>query len=370
VNPGAPEDDLVAVAIREIVADAELARADGRLAAGFEDELTLRFDSIAADPEVLERAVEAGALAARQLYRFRRDVAPSRWDAEGGRERPRALAVAVRLSGAAKGISRRGARTARRVAGPRLRSLERRTIDQAGRAAEVLATRGHVTADHARRIVSSGGTAGRLVRLSPSGRALPAGRGEPASGAASAALGARPASPAFTALEDWIVERIGRGPGERVLHVECGGGALVRRLAGAGLRTIGADPATTVESETIKRASGVEFLGAQRRSSLGGLVLSGATERVSPASARALAHLSSTRLLQGGIVVLVSAHPGRMIDDDPISSDLTVRRPLHPVTWCHLLARYGFGEITVFDPGGTGSSGDAGSFYAIAARLP
>jgi len=329
-----PKNDLVEAAIGEIPGSAAAARADGRIPRGFEDELARSFASIAADPRALERAVENGALSARLT-------------------------------------------TARRVAGPRLRSIERRTIDHAGRAAEALATRGHVAVDHARRVASSGGTSRRLVRVSPSGRALPAGLDDAGIGASSAALGACSGDPAITTLEEWIVERMRRGPGGAVLHVECRAGALVRRLSEVGFEAVGSDPTTEVESDTISRASGLERLGAQRRSSLGGLVLSGVTERVSPGSARALAHLSSTRLVQGGIAVLVSAHPDRVDDGDPITSDLAVRRALHPVTWCHLLARYGFGEITVLDPGGKDRPGDdgagggrssAGTLYAVAAR--
>jgi hypothetical protein len=368
VSPDAPEHDLVEVAIREILTAADAARVDGRLATGFEDELARTFESIARDPESLERAVEAGALSARQLYRSDHERAPSSWNAQGRREGPGVLAGAARLSGAAKGISRRGVVALRRRVGPGLRSFERRTIDRAGRAAELLSTRGQVTADHARRIASSGRTSGRLARLSPSGRALPAGLGGSAGGPTSTTLGAPTTDSAVTVLEDWIVERIGRGPGGSVLHVECGDGALVRRLAEAGFEATGADAAAEASSGTITRASCVEHLGAQRRSSLGGLVLSGATERVSPASARALAHLSSTRLGEGGIAVLVSAHPDRVTDADPITSDLAVRRPMHPVTWCHLLARYGFSEITVFNPGDAGGRpGDGGVLYAIAA---
>ncbi|MGA8682460.1 MAG: hypothetical protein WB592_18425, partial [Acidimicrobiales bacterium] len=165
---------------------------------------------------------------------------------------------------------------------------------------------------------------------------------------------------------DWALERLGRGSGGRVLHVECAEGGLVRRMAAVGYEATGADPAADT-SESILRGGALERLGVERRSSLGGLVLSGVTEEVSPASARAIAHLASSRLRPGGVVVIVSAHPRRPSDDDPITSDLTRRRPLHPVTWCHLLARYGFGEITVFDPSG-GAGGATGALYAVAGR--
>jgi hypothetical protein len=38
------------------------------------------------------------------------------------------------------------------------------------------------------------------------------------------------------------------------------------------------------------------------------------------------------------------------------------------VTWCHLLARYGFGEITVFDPAGQHASALGDGLYGVAGR--
>ena len=50
---------------------------------------------------------------------------------------------------------------------------------------------------------------------------------------------------------------------------------------------------------------------------------------------------------------------------DPVAADLASGRPMHPVTWCHLLAHYGLSELTMFD---------AGEFeadvFAISARRP
>ena len=364
----APGTDVVADAISEIVAEAGRLRGGGRLPAGYEDDLERQFTSVAQDPEALGRAVDAGALSRPQAYRFRRPDGPAQPDDRPGERRglgQMAAGASRRSLRTARGVSRRGATVARRVAGPRLRSLERQTLDQAGRLAEAIATRGQVTADHARRLASSGGSSGRLDRLSPGGRTLPA--ATPAAGSPrSAAIGSTEPDGPAAMVADWALERLGRGSGGRVLHVECAEGGLVRRMAAVGYEATGADPAADT-SESILRGGALERLGVERRSSLGGLVLSGVTEEVSPASARAIAHLASSRLRPGGVVVIVSAHPRRPSDDDPITSDLTRRRPLHPVTWCHLLARYGFGEITVFDPSG-GAGGATGALYAVAGR--
>jgi len=364
--------DVVADALSDIVAEAEAIRQAGRLPVDYEADLDRRFTTIAQDPAGLASAVEAGALSAPQAYRFRQgsDVGRDRAGAgAGGRSGLRRLTTGVRgrSVGRASGISRRGVAVARRVAGPRLRSLQRQTLDQAGRMAEAMATRGQVTSDRVRRVATSGGSSSRLDRLSPGGRALPAGAARTAGRSRSWRIGARDASGADAVVADWAIERIGRRPGGQVLHVECGEGALVARMAELGHTASGADPATE-PSESILRAAALERLGRQARSSLDGLVLSGVTDDVSPASARALAHLAASRLRSDGVVVIVSSHPPAPGRDDPITADLARRRPLHPVTWCHLLARYGFGEITVFDPQSPDEAGAAEALYGVAGR--
>ncbi|HXY43143.1 MAG TPA: hypothetical protein VEH29_03055 [Acidimicrobiales bacterium] len=368
----APESDIVADAISEVVAEADRLRASGRLPAGYEEDLDGRFAAVASDPEALARQVDGGALTRPQAYRFRQSDSAGRAQLDvpaGGRRGLRQMAASAshRSLRTAEGVGRRGATAARRVAGPRLRSLQRQTLDQAGRLAEVLATRAQVSADHARRLASSGGSSSRLDRLLPGGRTLPPAPTRAAGSSGSARVGCSQPDTSAAALADWALERIGRGPGGRVLHVECADGGLVRRMAACGYDAAGADPAA-VASGRIARGSALERLGAERRSSLGGLVVSGMTDQVSPASARAIAHLASSRLQSGGVVVIVSAHPRPPGGDDPITSDLSLRRPLHPVTWCHLLARYGFAEITVFDPAGTSAAGAPGALYAVAGR--
>ena len=49
--------------------------------------------------------------------------------------------------------------------------------------------------------------------------------------------------------------------------------------------------------------------------------------------------------------MLVSTRPEAAIAMDPVAADLAHGRPLHPVTWCHLLARYGLSECSAtFEP--------------------
>ena len=370
-------DDLVA----EIVAEADAARASGKLPQGYEDELVRVFDLVARDPAALEREVTAGALSKRPAYRAATPATPAGEEVsarpvlagrDGARDlRSLAVGAARRSVRTARVVSRRGLGSARRVAGPRVRSLERRYVDRAGQAAEVIATQAHVTADHARRVVLPRGTPARLARISPLARALPPSPSVSGPAGSSAALGhlRAPGDDAHSELEAWVAERLRRDAGA-VLHVECGDGAFVRRLSVDGFDAMGADPGALAGSASVAPVGAFEYLGSKDRASLAGLVLSGITERMTPGTARAIVHLASRRVQGGGVVVIVSAYPSAAVANDPIASDLGERRPLHPVTWCHLLARYGFGEITVFDPaaGRPSEQASRGTLYAVAAR--
>jgi hypothetical protein len=393
----APEPDVVAVALTEILEEAERLQALEPVP-GPAEEVDRQWEEIADDVVKLARDVESGALAQPQSYAVGRR-GPGDGDDDSGPTGSRDLrsvasGAARRSARAARAASRRGLGTVRRAAGPRLRTIERRSIDEAGRVAELLATRGHVVADHALRVATSGGRSGRLDRVSPSGRVLPS-AGSTAGTSGSAELRPTPARAGRkrsadaahhdgahrpSDLERWVIERLEGCPPGVVLHVECGDGAFVEALIAAGHEATGADPAAETAGK-FARSGALECLGGEARHCLGGLVVSGATERVTPGSARALIHLASTRLRPGGIVVLVSAHPSAGAGD-PISADLASRRPLHPVTWCHLLARFGFAEITVFDRDtefGRAGSVAAGNVpeaegtrgaYAVAARRP
>ncbi len=357
----APGRDIVAEAVLGIVVEAERIRGSGRLPPHYESDLGARFGAIALKVDALERAVAAGALSEPQAYHRistlsaielqhapRADPTGLRAIVRGASRRSRQVAVEV---------SRRGSTKFRQIAGPHLRELERTGVDRLGRMSEVVATRAQVVADHSRRVATSGGSSRRLDRVTPGGRALASLAPPPRERHGSRQIGAPDPDAATSLLVDWVVERISRGPGGRMLHVECTEGGLVNRLLDLGYDALGADPMAPPSEHRI-RAGALEYLGVTKRSSLGALVVSGVTDEVTPAGARALAHLARTRLGPGGIVVVVSTHPRATDEEDPITADLNLRRALHPVTWCHLLARYGFVAITVYDPSGSTSQGD------------
>jgi hypothetical protein len=322
--------------VDDIGREAERVRAE-ELPAAFEADLAARFAEIAADPGALARDVAAAA--------------SSHASAAFGRGANERLAR----------LARRAIKRARRTAGPVLRSAERVSVDRAGRVAEAFATKGEVVADRARRLTTRRSSV--WVRLSPSARTVAPPFGGPSPGAV-----------ADEATIAWVLERLESVSGT-VAHVECGDGWLLRRLADHHDAT-GADPAAPsgAVGTPIERAGGLEWLGRQPNGSLGGIVCSQMTDRLRPGSARALCQVIAKRLAPGGVVVVLGTSPESLLLEDPVAADLRPGRSFHPVTWCHLLARYGLEAITVRDPaaGHTGGLPTSGvpAGYAVAAKRP
>jgi len=249
---------------------------------------------------------------------------------------------------------------ARQRFGPSLRVLERRTALGAGRAAEATSTQYHVIADQLERIAARSPLASRALSA-----ARVSGPG-PSAGESPAISGP---------LLDWVLERLAAtaslGDAEAaglVLHAECGDGRVVEVLAARGHDARGADPQRSARAggdTNIVAAGALEYLAATPSDSLNGLLLTGVVDRLRPGAARALAHLAARRLAPGGVVVLVSMRPEVAVAMDPVAADLASGRPVHPVTWCHLLARYGLSELAVFEP--DASEPDV---FAVSAQRP
>ena len=261
------------------------------------------------------------------------------------------------LLGAARVAVRRVGSRAKRSVGSRVRSLERASARLAVRYAEELSTRSQVELDRARRLGGSSPVLLRFARVSPVERSY-------------TSLRRVEVVSMDPAIEDLVADRLLRHGVPHVVHAECGDGSLLRRLSEHGLPGEGADPAWDGAADAgragetggphgevggrlqVVRAGALEYLGGKRSGSLGALVLSGITDGLRPSSARALVHLAAGKLRRGGTVAIVSRRPGSLADMDPIGADLSAKRPLRPVTWCHLLSRYGFGDITVHDEAG------------------
>ncbi len=120
----------------------------------------------------------------------------------------------------------------------------------------------------------------------------------------------------------------------------------------------------------IVAGGALEYLGAAPPASFDGLLLTGVVDRLRPGAARALAQLAARSLAPGGVVVLVSTRPEANVAMDPVAADLAPGGPLHPVTWCHLLASYGLGDLAVFEPDASDPAAHEPELFAVSARRP
>ena len=130
----------------------------------------------------------------------------------------------------------------------------------------------------------------------------------------------------------------------RVLHAECGDGALVAAMAEAGLDAYGADPVdrTPPPDLELRVDEVVPHLASLPDGALGGLVLSGCVDRLPLGTQVELAGLAAAKVAPGGGVVVLSADPrGWARVASPVEVDLAPGRPLRSETWCHLLAGRG-----------------------------
>lgn len=303
----------------EIEQEAERIRTDGSLPPGFEESIRERFETIASDPGALEAEVAAA----------------------GG---PQGVGPAP-TRGAR--LARRALRRLRRKVGPRLRALERAAIGRAGRLGATAEAMGEVAAERVR--------ASRLGALSARVSARLGGGHLDLAGPARSVRVSSDGLLGDEVVDRFLLERLSGLPPGELLVAEAPDGALAARLEASGL---------TAAPRGRRLAPGaLVALARTGRGRLAALVVAGAPDRVTPRSARALVRLTADRLTPGGVVVVLSSHPDPLLAADPVRADLSVGRPLHPATWCHLFAQAGLGEVAVRD------SAD-GSGYAVAARRP
>jgi hypothetical protein len=140
----------------------------------------------------------------------------------------------------------------------------------------------------------------------------------------------------------------------RVLHAECGAGALLTRLVADGRDAYGVEPterlamAAAQAGLDVRADDALTHLRAVPDGALGGLVLSGAIDCLPLGSVLELADLAAAKLAAGGVVTVISAGPAAWARAlDPVLADLSPGRPLHPETWTHLLAARGFASPCV-----------------------
>jgi SAM-dependent methyltransferase len=168
----------------------------------------------------------------------------------------------------------------------------------------------------------------------------------------------------YTRWRDLALKALAPAPG-RVLHAECGDGALLVALVDAGVDAYGADPRPDAARVADEHGADVRSLGALEHvrsvpaAALGGLVLSGCVERCAVGDLVELVDQAARVLAPGAPIVVISRlpDPGHA---DPIAADLSPGRALHPETWAFLLGRARFEAIEKHESEGAGA-------YAITA---
>lgn len=211
----------------------------------------------------------------------------------------------------------------------------------------------------AQQVSAFAATATRALRLLAD--RVDAAEGSPAARARALEL-CRAAAPAFD-LERWapVVVAAAHGATGRVLHAECGAGDLVATLAGAGVDAYGVDPRaqSPAPGREIRLDDARTHLRALPAGALGGVVLSGCVDWLSPPALVELADLATSRVGPGGVVIVVGTHPRAWTAP---AADLAPGRPASPATWEHVLLAGGAAGAEVLD--------EDGPQYAVIARLP
>jgi hypothetical protein len=168
-----------------------------------------------------------------------------------------------------------------------------------------------------------------------------------------AEINERRAGPDLSAWLDVVSDALAGVTG-RVLHAECGDGALVARLVADGRDAYGVEPVEALAMASARagldaRADDVlAHLRAVPDGALAAVVLSGVVDYLPLGALLEVADLLAAKLEPRGAVVVVSASPGAWDRArDPVVADLAPGRPLHPETWCHLLVARGFTEPIV-----------------------
>jgi hypothetical protein len=150
-----------------------------------------------------------------------------------------------------------------------------------------------------------------------------------------------------------VVAELGGTKG-RVLHTECGAGALLAAVVAAGADAYGVEPVEGLAMEAsragldVRADDALVHLRAIPDATLGGLILSGCVDALPLGEVLELADRAAAVLVGGGTVVVASGGPAAWARSrDPVVADLAPGRPLHPETWCHLLGARGLDGIRI-----------------------
>jgi SAM-dependent methyltransferase len=153
----------------------------------------------------------------------------------------------------------------------------------------------------------------------------------------------------------------------RVLHAECGDGALMSALELAGTDVYGIDPGSDAADQAarlgldVRRDDVLGHLGSLATETLGGIVLSGVVDRSKTAEHLRMLELAEQVLVPGGVLaVLGIARDAWESTVGPVVADLAPGRPMSPATWVHLMGRAGLTVLEVQE--------EQGSFAVLAEK--
>jgi hypothetical protein len=157
-------------------------------------------------------------------------------------------------------------------------------------------------------------------------------------------------------------------PGGDVVHADCGEGALLDALAGAGVPAHGVEPRGAVALDALERGRAVtigeasEHLAGRPAASVGGIALSGVVDRLPLHALVSLLGQCTRALARGAPLVVVSEATATR---EAPADDVVPGTPLHAATWHLLLERAGLVQI---EPLATAGGYDGR--FALSAAMP
>jgi len=176
-------------------------------------------------------------------------------------------------------------------------------------------------------------------------------------------------------LGDWIAPMAGHivatTPGGDVLHGDCGEGDLLHALMERGVPAVGIEPRGSVALAALERGCAVticevtEGMESRPADSLGGVVLSGAVDRLPLHALLPLLAQARRALRLSAPIVVVVTDPDDEVAWVTPALDLVEARPMHEQTWAMLLDRAGFVDIAPLRREGAGDGR-----FALSASTP
>ncbi len=150
-----------------------------------------------------------------------------------------------------------------------------------------------------------------------------------------------------------VIEALGGHQG-RVAVAGAGDGEVVMALVAAGIDAYGLDAARAGDEVELRTVPVLDHLGECASDVLDAVVLGGVTDTMSNQDRALVAELAVDTVRPGGRIVVVAADPLEWSEGaDPVVTDLSPGRPLHPDTWSHLLTVSGARPTGTLRPGGS-----------------